>query len=55
MVSFAKKGWGSYRTGVSSMDLVAKQFGETNRNVNQALKRALDPKGIIAPGKSGIM
>jgi 4-cresol dehydrogenase (hydroxylating) len=55
VVSFAKKGWGSYRTGVSSMDLVARQFGETNRNVNQALKHALDPKGIIAPGKSGIM
>lgn len=54
VVRFAERGWGSYRTGVSSMDLVARQFGDVNREVNAKLKRALDPKGILAPGKCGI-
>jgi 4-cresol dehydrogenase (hydroxylating) len=37
------------------MDLVASQFGDVNRRVNATLKRALDPAGILAPGKSGIV
>ena len=36
------------------MDLVAQQYGETNRAVNAAIKHALDPNHILAPGKSGI-
>jgi 4-cresol dehydrogenase (hydroxylating) len=36
------------------MDLVAQQFGEVNRTVNARLKKAMDPNGILAPGKSGI-
>jgi len=51
---FGKRGWGVYRVGTAHMELAAQQFGEKNREVNQTLKRALDPKGIIAPGKSGI-
>ena len=51
---FGAKGWGSYRTGTASMDLVASQYGKTNRAFNAKLKRAIDPNGIIAPGKSGI-
>jgi 4-cresol dehydrogenase (hydroxylating) flavoprotein subunit len=55
VVRFAERGWGSYRTGVAYMDLVASQFGDVNRRVNATLKRALDPAGILAPGKSGIV
>jgi len=51
---FGAKGWGSYRTGTASMDMVASQYGEVNRAVNAKIKRALDPNGILAPGKSGI-
>ena len=51
---FGEKGWAAYRTAVSTMDLVASQYGEANRLLNQRLKAALDPNGVIAPGKSGI-
>jgi len=55
VTSFGKKGWASYRTGVNSMELVAQQYGQTNRDFNKLLKNAIDPNGIIAPGKSGII
>jgi 4-cresol dehydrogenase (hydroxylating) len=56
MVSrFGERGWASYRTGTNTMELVAEQYGATNRAFNQTLKKAIDPNGIIAPGKSGIM
>lgn len=54
VTGFGEKGWASYRTGVQAMDLVAQQYGEVNRAVNAAIKQALDPNHIIAPGKSGI-
>jgi 4-cresol dehydrogenase (hydroxylating) len=54
IVSFGARGWASYRTGVNTMDLVAKQYGEANRQVNARLKQALDPNHILSPGKSGI-
>jgi 4-cresol dehydrogenase (hydroxylating) len=54
VTSFGDKGWASYRTGVKAMDLVAQQYGEVNREFNAKLKQALDPNGILAPGKSGI-
>ena len=49
------QGWASYRTGVNSMDLVAQQYGEVTRGFNAKIKHALDPNGILAPGKSGII
>lgn len=52
--AFAAKGWGFYRAGIGYMDRVAEIHGEAQRAVNRRLKRALDPLGIIAPGKSGI-
>ena len=52
--AFAKAGYGVYRVNTAFMDKVAESFGPVQRHVNQALKRALDPNGIIAPGKSGI-
>jgi 4-cresol dehydrogenase (hydroxylating) flavoprotein subunit len=51
---FGEKGWASYRTGVNSMDIVAQQYGQVNRDFNQQIKDAIDPNHIIAPGKSGI-
>ncbi len=51
---FGEKGWCAYRSSVSTMDLVAQQYGEANRDVNARLKDALDPNHIIAPGKQGI-
>jgi len=52
--AFGEAGYGFYRTGVGFMDQVARVHGETQMDVNRRLKRALDPHGIIAPGKSGI-
>lgn len=51
---FGERGWASYRTGVHAMDLVAQQYGATNRDLNAKIKAALDPNHILAPGKSGI-
>lgn len=51
---FAEKGYAVYRVNNAFMDQVADTYGEAQRNINRTLKRALDPKGILAPGKSGI-
>ncbi|HEY5790894.1 MAG TPA: FAD-linked oxidase C-terminal domain-containing protein, partial [Gammaproteobacteria bacterium] len=51
---FAQRGYGVYRTSIAFMDQVAELYGPVKHEVNQALKRALDPNGILAPGKSGI-
>ncbi|MCP5397159.1 MAG: FAD-binding oxidoreductase [Sphingomonadaceae bacterium] len=54
ITEFGARGWAAYRSSVSTMDLVAQQYGEANREVNARLKDALDPNHIIAPGKQGI-
>ena len=54
VVEFGKHGYGLYRVGIDFMDQLAGIYGQTNREVNRAIKRALDPNGILAPGKSGI-
>ncbi|MEO0031662.1 MAG: hypothetical protein RIS94_1420 [Pseudomonadota bacterium] len=51
---FGARGWASYRTGVNTMDLVAQQYGQANRDLNARLKQALDPNHILSPGKQGI-
>jgi len=50
----AAAGFGLYRTNTGFMDKVADTYGPQQRAVNRRLKRALDPNGILAPGKSGI-
>ena len=52
--AFAGAGYGLYRTGIGYMDKVAKSYGTAAMAVNRRIKQALDPNGIIAPGKSGI-
>ncbi len=51
---FAENGYGLYRTSILFMDEVAETYGPEIRKVFGKIKRALDPNGIVAPGKSGI-
>lgn len=49
--------YGEYRTHIEYMDLVASTYdfnGGALRKLNQTVKNALDPNGILSPGKSGI-
>ncbi len=52
--TFAAEGYGTYRTSPAFMDKVAEGYGPVQQSINRTLKRALDPNGILAPGKSGI-
>lgn len=50
-------GYGEYRTHLDYMDTVAATYDFNRhalRRLNERVKDALDPHGIVAPGKSGI-
>ena len=50
-------GYGEYRTHLEFMDPVADSYdwgGHAMRRLNETVKDALDPNGILAPGKNGI-
>lgn len=53
----AKEGYGEYRTHILLADQVQATYGWNNqasRRLNETIKDSLDPKGILAPGRSGI-
>jgi 4-cresol dehydrogenase (hydroxylating) len=50
-------GYGEYRTHLDYMDVVAGTYDFNNHallRLNERVKNALDPAGILAPGKSGV-
>jgi FAD/FMN-containing dehydrogenase len=53
----AEHGWGEYRTHTAFMDDCSKAYGFNNNallRLQQTLKDAIDPKGIISAGRYGI-
>ncbi|MFA5610795.1 MAG: FAD-linked oxidase C-terminal domain-containing protein, partial [Alcaligenes sp.] len=51
---FEKEGYAVYRVNTRFQERVAQSYGTVKRQVEHAIKRALDPNNILAPGKSGI-
>ena len=53
----AEHGWCEYRTHIAFMDTVADSYSFNNHALHrfhETLKDAVDPNGILSPGKSGI-
>jgi len=54
---FGAAGYGQYRTHLAFMDLAASQYdfnAHALMRMSESIKEALDPNGILSPGKQGI-
>ena len=51
---FEKEGYAVYRVNTAFQERVAQSYGPVKREIERKIKRALDPNGILAPGKCGI-
>ena len=52
-----RRGYSEYRAHIDYMDLVGEQYdfnGHALRRAQERIKDALDPKGILSPGKQGV-
>lgn len=52
LTTFSADGYGTCRVNTAFMDKVSDTYGLVQRRVHRTLKAALDPNGILAPGKS---
>ncbi|KAK0720141.1 FAD-linked oxidase, partial [Lasiosphaeris hirsuta] len=53
----AAHGWGEYRTHLALMDQIANTYNFNDNalmRLGETIKNALDPNGILAPGKNGV-
>lgn len=53
----AAYGWGEYRTHLALMDQIAETYNfndNAQMKLNEKIKNALDPNGVLAPGKNGV-
>ena len=57
MALAAENGWAEYRAPAAMMDEVAEVYSFNNhalRRLQEKLKDAADPNGILSPGRGGV-
>ncbi|KAF7589836.1 hypothetical protein BBP40_003594 [Aspergillus hancockii] len=53
----AERGWGEYRAHLALMDQIARTYNSKDNaqmKLNETLKNAIDPMGVLCPGKNGV-